>query len=209
MAGCPSPAGRRGGGPRVANRSSPPPGKQGVRGRRRARRATGPEPAGPRTIFGGLSDVGAQPKMVRSARLVAERGRLRGGAAPADLCGREGEKSGEGLQRRRSRHEHGPQGRVLARSAARSWRMGSRGGSAPGCSRPRRRRRPVKNLPTAGAIRVTRGGVRLARASAPGRASGGTATRPVLPPKVAPPRRALLPGGPLWSSAPPRVWDAP
>jgi hypothetical protein len=39
--------------------------------------------------------------MVRSARVVAERGRLRGGAAPADLCGREGEKSGEGVQRRR------------------------------------------------------------------------------------------------------------
>jgi hypothetical protein len=91
---CPSPAGRRGGGPRVANRSSPPPGKQGVRGRRRRRRATGPCRPGARTIFGGLSDVGAQPKMVRSARPVAERGRLRGGAAPADLCGREGEKSG-------------------------------------------------------------------------------------------------------------------
>jgi hypothetical protein len=83
------PAGARGGGPGWPTVSSPPPGKQGVRGRLRRRRA----------------------RVERPQRSEDERP-LRAAAAPADLCGREGEKTRR-LQRRRSRLRFGLQGRVL------------------------------------------------------------------------------------------------
>jgi hypothetical protein len=80
------------------------------------------------------SDADAQPKIGSQAPVVAERGRLRGGAAPADLHGREVEKSGEGVQWRRQPAPVRPAGPgPSAHSASWSSHPAVVGGPRNGC----------------------------------------------------------------------------
>jgi hypothetical protein len=102
--------------PVVAYRSSPPPGKQGFRGRapernrpfrpdRERSSAGSPTKERSRRSFGG-------------SRPVAERGRLRGDAAPADLCGPEGS-SGTLVSASAARRRSGPEGRMCSAHSCR------------------------------------------------------------------------------------------